>query len=62
MERLAGSYLTAEALTMLPLHPNQHNYQAGKSVETTFQQRGMGKGALPARDSLGCFLRHKWGI
>jgi hypothetical protein len=45
MERLVDSYLRAEALTMLLLHPNQHDCQAGKSVETTFHQGGMDEGA-----------------
>jgi len=38
MERLVDSYLTDEALALVPLHPNQHNYQAGKSVERPLHQ------------------------
>jgi len=34
MERLVDSYLRDEALAIVPLHPNQHAYQAGKLVET----------------------------
>jgi hypothetical protein len=34
MERLVDRYLRDEALALMPLHPNQHAYQAGKSVET----------------------------
>jgi len=34
MERLVERYLRDEALAQVPLHPNQHSYQAGKSVET----------------------------
>jgi len=34
MERLVDRYLRDEALAIVPLHPNQHAYQAGKSVET----------------------------
>jgi hypothetical protein len=38
MERLVGRYLRDEALALVPLHPNQHAYQAGKSVETALHQ------------------------
>jgi hypothetical protein len=38
MERLVGRYLRDEALAIVPLHPNQHAYQAGKSVETAVHQ------------------------
>ena len=38
MERLVDRYLRDEALTIVPLHPNQHAYQAGKSVETALHQ------------------------
>jgi hypothetical protein len=38
MERLVDSYLRNEALAIVPLHPNQHAYQAGKSVETALHQ------------------------
>jgi hypothetical protein len=31
MERLVDRYLRDEALAIVPLHPNQHAYQAGKS-------------------------------
>ena len=31
-------YLRDDALTIVPLHPNQHAYQAGKSVETALHQ------------------------
>ena len=34
MERLVDRYLRDEALALVPLHPNQHAYQAGKLVET----------------------------
>jgi hypothetical protein len=30
MERLVDRYLRDEALALVPLHPNQHAYQAGK--------------------------------
>jgi len=38
MERLVDIYLRDEALAIVPLHPNQHAYQAGKSVETALHQ------------------------
>ena len=34
MERLVDRFLRDEKLALQPLHPNQHAYQAGKSVET----------------------------
>jgi hypothetical protein len=38
MERLVDRYLRDEVLVLRPLHPNQHAYQAGKSVETALHQ------------------------
>jgi hypothetical protein len=38
IERLVGRYLRDETLALVPLHPNQHAYQAGKSVETALHQ------------------------
>lgn len=38
IERLMDSYLRDEALALVPLHPNQHAYQAGKSVEMALHQ------------------------
>ena len=38
MERLVYRYLRDEALAQVPLHPNQHAYQAGKSWETALHQ------------------------
>ena len=38
MERLVDKYLRDEALAHVQLHPNQHAYQAGKSVETAHHQ------------------------
>ena len=32
------SYLRDEAPLLIPLHPNQQAYQAGKSVETAFHR------------------------
>ena len=38
MERLVDRFLRDEVLALQPLHPNQHTYQAGKSVETALHQ------------------------
>jgi len=38
MERLVDRFLRDEILAFKPLHPNQHAYQAGKSVETALHQ------------------------
>jgi hypothetical protein len=38
MERLVDRYLRDKVLAFMPLHPNQHAYQAGKSVETALHQ------------------------
>jgi len=38
MERLVHRYLRDEALAQVPLHPNQHAYQARKLVETALHQ------------------------
>jgi hypothetical protein len=38
MERLVDRYLRDEAPALKPLHPNQHSYQAGKSVEKALHQ------------------------
>jgi hypothetical protein len=38
MERLVDRYLRDNALIRVPLHSNQHAYQAGKSVETALHQ------------------------
>jgi len=37
-ERLVDRYLRDKTLALVPLHPNQHAYQAGKSVETALYQ------------------------
>jgi hypothetical protein len=37
-ERLVDRHLRDEVLALKPLHPNQHAYQAGKSVETALHQ------------------------
>jgi len=38
MERLVDRFLRDEILALKPLHPNQHAYQTGKSVETVLRQ------------------------
>jgi hypothetical protein len=38
LQRLVDRYLRDEVLAFKPLHPNQHAYQAGKSVETALHQ------------------------
>jgi len=38
MERLVDRFLRNKDLTLMPLHPNQHAYQAGKSKEMALHQ------------------------
>jgi hypothetical protein len=38
MERLVNRFLRDEVFVLRPLHPNQHTYQAGKSVEMALHQ------------------------
>ena len=38
MERLVDRFLRDEILVFMPLHPKQHAYQAGKSVETALHR------------------------
>jgi hypothetical protein len=38
MERLVDRFLRDEVLALQPLHPNQHVYQTGKSVEMALHQ------------------------
>jgi hypothetical protein len=38
MERLIDRFLWDKILVSLPLHPNQHAYQTGKSAETALHQ------------------------
>ena len=37
-ERLVDGYLRDKALALMPLHPNQHAYQAGKSTDIVLHQ------------------------
>ena len=58
MERLVDRYLRDEALALVRLHPNQHAYQVGKSVETALHQLVLRvEKALDQQDTaLGVFL------
>jgi hypothetical protein len=58
MERLVDRYLRDEALAFKPLHPNQHAYQTGKSVDTALHQLVVRvEKALDQREiALGVFL------
>ena len=38
MDRLVDGYLRDEVPALVTLHPNQHAYQAGKSVKTALHQ------------------------
>ena len=51
-------YLRDEALALVPLHPNQHAYQAGKSVETALHQLvvQVGKALDQQETALGVLL------
>jgi hypothetical protein len=58
-KRLADRYPRDEALALVPLHPNQHAYQAGKSVEMALHQLIVQvEKALDQQESLGCFPRY----
>jgi hypothetical protein len=39
MDRLVDRYPRDDALALVPLHPNQQGYQAGKSVETALHHQ-----------------------
>jgi hypothetical protein len=52
MERLVDRFLRDEILVTKPLHPNQHAYQAGKSVETALHQLVV---QVEKALDLGCF-------
>jgi hypothetical protein len=58
LERLVDRFLRDEILVSRPLHPNQHAYQAGKSVETALHQLMVWvEKALDQQEvSLGVFL------
>jgi hypothetical protein len=38
MEKLVNRFVRNEILSLRPLHPNQHTYESGKSVETALHQ------------------------
>jgi hypothetical protein len=57
MESLVDRYLRDETLALVPLRPNQHAYQAGKSVETALHQLVWVEKALDQQKIvLGVFL------
>jgi hypothetical protein len=58
MERLVDRFLREEILVSLPLYPNQHAYQTGKSAETALHQLVVRtEKALDQREAaLGVFL------
>ena len=58
MERLVDRFLRDEILAFKPLHPNQHAYQTGKSVDTAlYQLMARFEKALDQRKlALGIFL------
>jgi len=58
MERLLDRFLRDEILVLQPLHPNQHAYQAGKSVETALHQLVVRaeKALVQQEIALGVFL------
>ena len=64
MERLVDRFLRDEVLTLQPLHPNQHAYQAGKSVETALHQlvERVEKALDQQEIALGVFLDIEAGV
>jgi hypothetical protein len=58
MDRLVERFLRDEILASMPLHPNQHAYQAGKSVEMALHQLAVRvEKALDQQETaLGVFL------
>ena len=63
-ERLMDRYLRDEALALMPLHPTQHAYQAGKSVETALHQLTVwAEKALDQQETaLGVFLEREGAL
>jgi len=61
-ERLIHRYLRAEALALVPLHPNQLAYQAGISVETALHQIMVWNEKVLDQQvtALGVFLDIEW--
>jgi len=58
MERLVDRFLRNEIFVFMPLHPNQHAYQARKSVEMGLHQLFVWVGKVPdhRETALGVFL------
>jgi hypothetical protein len=57
MENVVNRFLMYEALALMALHPNQHDYQAGKSMEMALSslRYGMQK-CLTSRKQLWVFF------
>jgi len=64
MDRLVDRYLRDEALVLVPLHPNQHAYQARKLVETALHQLvvRVEKALDHQETALGVFLDREWAF
>ena len=64
MEMLVDRHLRDEELALMPLHLNQHAYQARKSMETVLYQLvvRVEKTLEKTGDSLGRFLIYRRGI
>jgi hypothetical protein len=57
MEKLVDRFARNEILQLRPLHPNQHTYQAGKSVEIALHQLVVRVEVLDQQElALGAFL------
>jgi len=62
MERLVDRYLQDEALALMPVYPNQHAYQAWKTVEMALHQLVSVEKVLDQQETgLGVF-RYRRGI
>jgi len=62
MERLVDRLLRDEIPTLMPLYPNQHAYQAGKSVESALHKLGfrVEKALDQQETALGVFRDKDW--
>jgi hypothetical protein len=62
MERLVDRHLRDEVVVFKPLHPNQHVYQTGKSVDMALHQLVVrNEKALDQREiALDVFLDFEW--
>jgi hypothetical protein len=64
MERVVDRFLRDEALALMPLHPNQHDYQAGQSKEMAHQQLEVWdvKTLDQQENSSGCLSSYRRGF